>query len=191
MHILTFSEYFADGYPVNESDTLYVIVDGDKCSRENHDLHDVPLNIKYVNHTEKLEGRYCRTCRQAQISRNLYVELNSKYGFPLCKTVLKGLDDVVWQEHQPDYTEFLDSEFRERAQESELYKLGYTVSSSSNLSTKHRQMILKNAIDVGAVSKGYVISHLSHLIKINGKKASNEYAVKKWQADLEFVLKIK
>ena len=34
------------------------------------------------------------------------------------------------------------------------------------------------------------IRYLTNMIKINGQKASNEYACRKWQADLDFVLKL-
>ncbi len=190
MRTLSFEEFFEDGMEINETDTLYIIVDGDKCRKSQHDLHQIPLLLKYQTHTEKVEGQYCRTCHQAQIRRNLYAELYQEHGKPCCKTILKGLEDVVFEEPQPNYPDYLDTEFKERASESRLRKLGYSVSSTSGTSDKQRQALLKDAIEIGAVSRGYVISYLSHMIKINGQKASNEYACRKWQADLDFVLKL-
>ena len=190
MRMLSFDEFFEDGMEVNATDTLYIIVDGDKCRKAQHNLHQIPLLIKYDTHTKKVDGQYCRTCQQAQIRRNLYAGLYQEYGAPCCKTILKGFDDVEFEEPQPNYPDYLDTEFKERASESKLRKLGYSVSSTSGTSDKQRQTLLKDAIEIGAVSKGYVISYLSHMIKINGQKASNEYACKKWQADLDFVLKL-
>lgn len=78
----------------------------------------------------------------------------------------------------------------ERAQESKLKKYGYSVAWNSPLSNKKRQDLLKYLIKSGEVSKGYVISYLKHNIQINGKKKANEFAVMKWQDDLDFVNKL-
>lgn len=78
----------------------------------------------------------------------------------------------------------------ERAQESKLKKYGYSVAWDNPLSNRERQELLKELIDTGKVSKGYVISYLKHNIQINGKKKSNEIAVQKWQDDLNFIYKL-
>ena len=190
LNFISSVDFFLHGYPINEDDTLYIIVDGDKCQKAQHTLYQGTWRIKYKAGIVEAEGQYCKTCRQAQIRRNLYAGLYQEHGKPCCKTVLKGLEDVVFEEPQPNYPDYLDTEFKERASESKLRKLGYSVSSTSGTSDKHRQALLKDAIGIGAVSRGYVISYLSHMIKINGQKASNEYACRKWQADLDFVLKL-
>ena len=78
----------------------------------------------------------------------------------------------------------------ERAQESKLKKYGYSVAWDNHLSTKKRQDLLRDLIESGKVSKGYVISYLKHNIQINGKKESNEFAVMKWKEDLDFIYKL-
>ncbi|MEE1060846.1 MAG: hypothetical protein UH080_03350 [Ruminococcus sp.] len=80
--------------------------------------------------------------------------------------------------------------FPERAQESKLKKYGYSVAKDSLLNNKERQALLKELIDKGKVSKGYVIGCLKHNIQINGKKANNEFAVAKWKDDLDFICKL-
>lgn len=75
----------------------------------------------------------------------------------------------------------------ERAEQSILNKFGYSVSSERNASTKERQELLAHLIMTKKVSKGYVISYLDHLIKINGKSSRNYIAVMKWTEDLAFV----
>lgn len=190
-HILTFAEFFQDGYPVEENDTLYIILDGDKCRKDQHDLHNVPLSIKYPDHTEKAPGQYCRTCRQAQINRNIYAKLKSQHGDPCCKSFVKGLEDVVFEEPKPNFLDYTGTEYKERANESKLRKLGYSVSAISGLSDRQRQVLLQNAIECGAISRGYVISYLSNMIKINGRSPANAEATKKWQSDLDFVLRLK
>ena len=79
MHKLSFEEFFEDGLEVNTFDSLYIIVDGDKCRRAQHDLHNVPLLIKYKTHTEKVDGQYCMTCHQTQIRRNIFAGLYQEY----------------------------------------------------------------------------------------------------------------
>ena len=77
--------------------------------------------------------------------------------------------------------------FHERAEQSKLYRWGYSVSKESGLSTKQRQDLLRHLILTNKLSKGYIINFLEHLIEINGKKESNNNAVAKWTADLNFV----
>ena len=80
-----------------------------------------------------------------------------------------------------------DHGFRERAEQSKLYQYGYSVSKDSGLSTKQRQDLLAHLIFTKQLSKGYVLSLLEHLIEINGRKETNNNAVAKWTADLNFV----
>ena len=190
LYKMSFEKFFSDGYPVNQEGTLFIIMDGDNCRVHHHELHSVPLLIEYCGHREKVDGQYCWTCRQAQILRNRYAELYQEYGKPCCTTILKGFEDVVWDEVSTNYPESLDAKFKERAPESRLRKLGYSVASTSDLSDAQRQALLRNAIRSGAVTKGYVVQYLSHMIEINGKKPSNQYACEKWKSDLDFVLRL-
>jgi hypothetical protein len=58
------------------------------------------------------------------------------------------------------------------------------------MSDDARQELLKTLITKKVVSRGYVISYLKHLIQINGKKESNYIALKKWETDLQYILKL-
>lgn len=78
----------------------------------------------------------------------------------------------------------------ERADESKLKKLGYSVSQNNGMSDYQRQRLLKSLIEKNEISKGYVISHLKYMIKINGKKEANYMAVEKWKRDLQYVLNL-
>lgn len=77
--------------------------------------------------------------------------------------------------------------FPERAERSLLYELGYSVAQESGLSDQYRRDLLENIIRSGQMTKGQVSNHLYYLIKINGKKGTNDIAVSKWKRDLEFV----
>lgn len=95
-------------------------------------------------------------------------------------------DDILHE--QNNYKK--STEFTDRASESKLKKYGYSVAWDSSLSNKKRQDLLKLLIETGEVSKAYVISYLKHNIQINGKKKSNEFAVLKWQDDLDFIQRL-
>ena len=78
----------------------------------------------------------------------------------------------------------------ERSDESILREYGYSVAQNSSMSDDARQELLKTLITKKVVSRGYVISYLKHLIQINGKKESNYIALKKWETDLQYRLKL-
>lgn len=191
---MTFEEWFEDGLPVEEVETLYLIIGVDMCRKLKHEVHNINLLIPFPNCTVKAKGQYCATCKQAQIDRNTQAGLRQKYGAPLCPTFLKGYDDIVWFEKEPlAYPYDRDhngDEHKERAEESKLKKLGYSVAAEANLSNVQRQALLKSAIENGQVSRGYVESYLRHMIQINGKKDSNNRAVQKWKMDLEYIEKL-
>ena len=88
---------------------------------------------------------------------------------------------------EPEQYYSYSGSYSDRADESKLRKLGYSVANNSELSEKQRQGLLQNAIEHGLVSKGYVITYLENNIRINGRKESNSVAVYKWKRDLEFV----
>ena len=85
---------------------------------------------------------------------------------------------------------FYTNTYPERAERSKLYELGYSVSQEGGLSDRYRQDLLESIIRSGQMTKGHIISHLYHLIKINGQKGTNDIAVAKWKRDLEFVRKL-
>lgn len=84
-----------------------------------------------------------------------------------------------------------ESYYTERAEQSKLYKCGYSVSKDNGMSATQRQNLLEHLIQTQQVSKGYVIRFLEHLIKINGQIETNNCAVAKWKADLAFVRNMK
>jgi hypothetical protein len=97
-------------------------------------------------------------------------------------------DPEVYSEAPKSYTGPYDPP--ERNEESRLMKYGYSVGQNSRFTDAERQDLLRWLIESKKVSKGYVISHLKHMIAINGKKESNYIALKKWKSDLDFVLKL-
>lgn len=82
---------------------------------------------------------------------------------------------------------YYSDSFPERAEKSKLYELGYSVSQETGLSDRYRRDLLESIIRSGQMTKAQVTNHLYYLIKINGKKGTNDIAVAKWKRDLEFV----
>ena len=176
-------------HTLDKGDTIYVIVDGDKCKTNNHLITPTEIYLKLsIGKSLLLKGQYCWTCNQVQVSRNLWAENNYWHEYVLANEVLKGIDDSPFEFPEDDINYNYNPP--ERAQESQLKKYGYSVAWGNPLSNKERQVLLKKLIESGKVSKGYVISYLKHNIQINGKKESNEFAVSKWKDDLEFVYKL-
>ena len=168
-------------------DALYVIVDGDKCNKNKHFVVSMDIEVELDNgETLRLPGQYCYSCHQTQVPRQIWAEYAEFHSRVFAEVILKGLDDAAFYEEQ-DYSEF---EPHERAEESKLKKYGYSVSENSRMTTPDRQDLLRRIIASREVSKGYVISYLRHMIQINGKKESNHIALKKWESDLEYVLKL-
>ena len=174
---------------VGKHDTLYVIVDGDKCRQNSHLLIPVTFDVELSSGKSlQMEGHYCFTCRQNQVSRNLFAENRDFHNQILARYLLKGLEDVIC-EPMPAF-DYADFPKRERAAESILKKYGYSVGRDSNLSDAERQEKLQMIIEKKKASKGYVIALLESNIRINGKKESNYCALQKWKRDLEFVKKL-
>ena len=169
-------------------DTIYVIVDGDKCRKHKHTVLPVQLDIELSKKSPLcLPGQFCYSCHQAQVSRQVWAEHAAYHHEVLAEVILKGLDDVPLFEEPADYANY---EHPDRAEESKLKKYGYSVSENSRYTTPERQELLRRIIASKEVSKGYVISCLRHMIQINGKKESNHIALKKWESDLEYVSKL-
>lgn len=170
-------------------DTLYVILDGDKCRKANHLLFSTQVQLQLINgQTLCLDGRYCFDCEQVQITRNLWAENNGYHPLVLADTILKGFEDVNWGLERIDVS--YNGDYPERRDISKLKEYGYSVSQDSALTDDARQELLHFLITTKKVSKSYVICYLKHMIQINGRKETNYIAMKKWRNDLEYVMKL-
>lgn len=172
-------------HTLDENDILYVMGDGDRCRNNNHLLFSSLITLKLINGKSiQVKGQYCFTCHQVQISRNTCAQHREYHNLMLSKLFMKGIDDSLFDEEDYKGTQ------TERAEVSKLKMYGYTVSQNSRLTNAERQDKLRRLIVSKELSKGYIISYLQHMIQINGKKESNNIAVKKWKSDLEYVMKL-
>lgn len=163
------------------------------CTRNEHTVFERKLWIDFRNGKSIFfDGRYCLDCNRIYVERNYYAgtintagehDLNIEIVLPN-GSLLSDVKDEPPIVHRK-------KEFPERAARSLLNKRGYNVGLTDNLSDRERQEILKDIIESGELTQGYVCSHLKYLIKINGKKEANWFAVQKWERDLEYVRLLK
>ena len=176
-------------YSLDRTDTIYVIVDGDQCKKNDHFVVPATLDFELSDGDNLLlQGQYCFHCKQAQISRNLWAEKRSFHNKILAQPFLKCLDDFSDTEQR--YGCPLDYPLPKRAEESRLKKYGYSVAHNSGLTDAARRELLQHIIDSKLETKAYVVKYLEYMIAINGKKQANFGALRKWQRDLEYVLKL-
>lgn len=184
----TYEKYYSDTsltFRLSENDTLYVLLGNDECYHHNTSPAVIALELN-TNEEIFVEGQYCNKCNQVQITRNTCAAYRRYHEAMKCTLVIKGLDDADYENTEDDVI----YEYRERADESKLRILGYSVSQNESLSDVERQALLKNLISTNQVTKGYVVGQLKSLIRINGKKQTNIVARMKWERDLEFVLRL-
>ena len=63
---------------------------------------------------------------------------------------------------------------------------GYNVK-EGDLTEKQRQLLLKELIDKGLMTKDQIIRNIQSKVDFNGKKSGNENAKKRWIDDIKYV----
>ncbi len=154
-----------------------------RCISEGHDPEETEAvvqvldkktnNLKYI----KFSCFKCNKCKVHYIDLNTYNKLK-QYGYILCQV----LSQCEFDERESGYNPFSDLN-----PQSLLYRCGYNVNASNNLSDNARHMILERIISSGIISKGKVIGHLRYLIKINQYTKSFEKSREKWKKDIEYL----
>ena len=162
-----------DIYPFESTDTLVVYCGADSCRENGHLVRDIRVDFGFYGKPNKqFTIERCAHCMQYRISSDDLLEMLNTYGVPL--GMIKYENDA-------------GGEFGNFSDTSVLYDMGYTVNQSDGLSAAKRQSILKHAIDSGKLSKNEVLQFLYQRICINGMKAGNEIARKKWSEDYEYI----
>lgn len=165
-----------DIYRFKESDVLVVYCGEDKCQLSNHLLSTVKAEFEFYG---KPDNSYfiqrCAHCAQFRLSLDDLTAMFEKCGVPRAQIIYEG-------GAEGNFTDF--------AETSIFYDMGYTVSQTVGLSAVRRQAILKHAIETGKASKSQVLSFLKQRMNINGMKAGNEIAYRKWKDDYECITKL-
>ena len=156
-------------------DTLYVYTGRIKCIRDKHNMVCVNALIDTASReVATLNVNCCLNCNRFYISYDEYTHYMEKYKSLLTRIVLVNQNGECEFNNKP-------------AIESTLKLCGYSVSQEKSLSFEERTFLLSSLIHNGIVTKPDVIQHLNWLIRMNGKKAGNGIAKKKWEEDLAFV----
>ena len=167
-------EKSGDEIVCDNSCILYIYKGNICCHRDKHNL----LQATAILHSKaddeiKLNVEYCSDCQKFLLSYTLFEEYRTHYG------VLIG-----------NFRLTANGEFTGNfnlAQESPLMLSGYNVSQRDDYTMSERHYILARIIHDGIMDKGDVIRYLSYFIRKNGARTGNEFALCKWQEDLEFV----
>jgi len=195
MREMAFNKYFSDGLveylediqqykeklavPIKEIKKLHVFFDDDKCSKNGHSLHTIKVEDDFYDFSKHKKVKRCFTirrcahCMQYQIQFDDYIEILHQYGALNCEVVFIGENGKINTSGFNDASVFKAN--------------GYSVSQTDGLSRELRQAVLKRMIENKKVTKYETIQFLRNRIAINGSKAENFIAVKKWREDLEFV----
>lgn len=184
---------------LKSGDTLYLDMSYNRnhinfCTRNNHISFDNKILIDFRDGKYAFfDGRYCINCGRVYVDRNYYAgKINNQETHDInidCVLQDGSLLSDTYETNASSHSAY--KHFPERAEQSILNKHGYNVGQTDDLPDWKRQEILKDIIDSGELSQGYICSHLKYLIKINGQKKANWLAVQKWKRDLEFVQNIK
>ena len=166
---------FSDELPELTSEkTLYVYNGNIGCHKKHH------VNT-YRAHIESLDGEigfyveYCLECDKYLMKYDDYSAYLRRYKFFPMKI------------NRP---RFYNDDYG-RAETSELFNNGYTVSQEIGLSANQRHAILAFMMDYGIMEKRKILNHIEMLIKTNGQVQKNKIALSKWENDKQFVLNYK
>lgn len=154
-------------------DTLYIYNGNISCHKNKHKIIQATGVIYTLkNERVKINIEYCEQCKKYILEYGLYEEYRNRYG------VIIGNFRLVKNGQFNNKIEL--------AEESPLKLSGYSVSQKDAFTKEEREYILARIIYEGIMDKGTVIKYLSHFISMNGEKAGNEIALKKWRSDLFF-----
>ena len=140
------------------------------CIRKKHDIQTVSMEVHNTRGFGKriVNVFHCRQCDKYWINYEAIEDLLNKRFYPdfkyrIVKESWEGLKPV-----------------------SELMMYGYNVK-EGELTEKQRQLLLKELIDKGLMTKDQIIRNIQSKVDFNGKKSGNENAKKRWIDDIKYV----
>lgn len=166
---------FPDELPDFTSErTLYVYNGNIGC----HKKHHISTYCAHIDSFDREIGFYVEYCSECDKYLMKYADYS---------VYLKRYKFFPMKINRPRYC-FDDFS---RAETSELFDNGYSVSQEVGLSENQRHEILAFMIDYGIMEQRKILNHIEMLIKTNGKAVNNEIALSKWENDKQFVLNYK
>lgn len=144
----------------------------------NHDVYDITVALPVLNENGDINNvtvltSYCKDCNRYTITKDVF---NSIDGILMCQVI-----DKTYTLNNNDNDIEIDQH------ESLLYRYGYNVKTSVNLSTKQRHIILASLVESGIMTRNQIIDHLTMLINRGEKIESWKDATNKWKQDRYYV----
>lgn len=156
------------------------------CNVAEHDIKEVRAVVCVFSYDGGLkevtiDAFCCPKCRRFFILEKDYHKL-LRQGIPCCQIISNDEDPIKFILNDNEYNDELN-------EESFLRSLGYTVNAQDNLSDWDRWKILDFVIENGFRTQSDVIGFLNWLIDFHGRRSNMENAVKKWNKDIEYLIK--
>lgn len=160
------------------------------CININHIIKEINVEIPIVykngnSGMKIIKAHYCENCKLYFISSKQF-QYVSQEGTMLCQ-------HMTWEEYI-DYIKNAESKYMNFSRYSLLRRVGYTVSSETNLTKEQRQSILSYVIEQKPIDekgnkwdKEFVIWFIEQQLSKRKDKSYLQKAVLKWEEDLEFL----
>lgn len=145
----------------------------------NHKIHDVRAGLPILDEDGEVNivyviASYCENCNRYTITKEVF---NNIKGVILCE-ILNNKGKL------PENKD--EAEIEIEQQQSILYRYGYNVKASENLSSKQRHIIIASLVEANILTRIQIIDHLTSLINRGGKIENWKQAVDKWKQDRHF-----
>lgn len=160
--------------------TLIVLSNTLKCSASlSHHAVDINAKLPVVTSDGNIEyitvpASYCKECGRYTILRHDFKKID---GIVLCNVT----DESI--QYSNSVTDDLDI----TQKQSELYKYGYNVKSTSNITKKQRHIILASLVECNILTRRQITDHLTTLIDRGSKIPNWKEATDKWKQDRTYI----
>lgn len=177
--ILDFRDDYAD--EIEPVLSLYdvIVLNNTLACDLNHKIYDITVALPVLNENGDINNitvlaSYCEDCNRYTITKDVFNNIN---GVLMCQVIDKT----------STYTDVIESDIEIDQHESLLYRYGYNVKTSKNLSTKQRHIIIASLVESGIMTRNQISDHLTMLINRGGKIESWKDATDKWKQDRYYI----
>lgn len=178
--ILDFRDDYAD--EVEPVLNLYdvVVLNNTLTCDLNHKIYDITVALPVLNEDCDINNitvlaSYCKDCDRYTITKDVFNNIN---GVLMCQVIDKT---------STYYTDGIENDIEIDQHESLLYRYGYNVKTSKNLSTKQRHIIIASLVESGIMTRNQISDHLTMLINRGEKIESWKDATDKWKQDRYYI----
>lgn len=177
--ILDFRDDYAD--EIEPVLSLYdvIVLNNTLACDLNHKIYDITVALPVLNENGDINNitvlaSYCEDCNRYTITKDVFNNIN---GVLMCQVIDKT----------STYTDVIESDIEIDQHESLLYRYGYNIKTSKNLSTKQRHIIIASLVESGIMTRNQISDHLTMLINRGEKIESWKDATDKWKQDRYYI----